>query len=62
LTSISASQAAFRFSSVGKIEKRKAHRALHLEGTLAGEKDRCRMGVNALDRAPVMRGGFAEQR
>jgi len=52
----------FTFFERGKIKKRKADCALDLEGTLARQKDRSRMGVDALDRAPAMSGGIGQQR
>jgi hypothetical protein len=46
LTSISASQARFQG---GKIEKRKAHRALDLQRAVAGEKHGGRVRIDAPD-------------
>jgi hypothetical protein len=46
----------------GEIQKWKAHRALDLEGALAGEKDRSRVGIDALDRLSAMGRRVTEQR
>ena len=43
------------------IQERKAHRALDLEGAVAGEKHRGGMGVDALDRCAVMGRRVGEQ-
>ena len=43
------------------IEKRKAHGALDLERAIAGEKHRCRMGIDAVTLAPPWVAGSARK-
>ncbi len=43
------------------VQERKAHRALDLEGAVAGEKHRGRMGIDALDRLAAMGRGVGQQ-
>ncbi len=45
----------------GKIEERKAHRALDLERPLAGQKNRGGVGVDTLDRRATMGGRIAQE-
>ena len=46
----------------GEIEKWKAHRTLHLEGSLASEEHRGRVRIDAFDCVPAVGGGIAEER
>ena len=62
MTAISASQAALRLLERRIVEKGKAHRALDLEGTVAGEKDGGRVGVDALHLLAAVGRGIGEKR